>query len=117
VLAAITGVVGGAISAAKKLLHISSPSRVFAEMGEQTGAGFSAGVDKSAGDAQDAMANMVAPPDVSGAGGKGGGKSIDLSGSTFVFHGVKDAEDAQRSFAEFFTRVIEGDVTQLGGAT
>ena len=40
--------------------------------------------------------------------------SLDLHGATFNFYGVKDAEDAERSFGEMLTRLLEGDASQLG---
>ncbi|WP_100523412.1 phage tail tape measure protein [Mycobacteroides abscessus] len=42
----VTGVVGGAIDAAKKFLGINSPSRVFMEFGEFTGEGYNIGVER-----------------------------------------------------------------------
>jgi hypothetical protein len=61
---ALIGVVSGGITAAKKLLGIASPSRVFAEIGDNTGAGLVEGVEGVTGDVQDAFATMVEPPDV-----------------------------------------------------
>lgn len=47
VVSAITGAVGGAINAAKNLLGIHSPSRVFKEIGDFTMQGFEVGIDES----------------------------------------------------------------------
>ena len=44
VLKALGGVVGGAVSAVKKRLHIKSPSRVFADIGFQIGKGLEHGI-------------------------------------------------------------------------
>lgn len=44
----ITGVVGGAIDAAKNLLGIHSPSRVFSQIGEYTMEGMQIGIEKAA---------------------------------------------------------------------
>jgi len=104
---AITGCVSGAIDGAKKLLGIASPSKVFAEIGSQTGAGMAGGVDNSVGDVQQSLAAMVNPPAPSasspapaaaassGEGGSGGSKY------EFVFHGVAGAEDAYERFVAF----------------
>jgi len=46
-------------SAAKKLLGISSPSRVFAEIGRQTAAGLAVGMDQGARTVARAAAGMV----------------------------------------------------------
>jgi hypothetical protein len=117
VVQAITGAVDGAVKAAKSALGIASPSKVFAEIGGYTGEGFAGGVDDSAGDAQDAMANMVAPP-AAGAGGApgGAGAAVSISGNTFIFNGVKDADDAEARFSELFTRLLEGDAMSAAGA-
>ncbi len=70
VVNAVTNAVGAAVSAAKSALGISSPSKVFAEIGAFTGEGFAGGVEDTTPDAQAAMTAMVAPPDapVVGAG-------------------------------------------------
>ncbi len=125
VLKAITGVVGGAIDAAKSLLGIASPSKVFASFGENTGEGFVQGLEDTTGDASAAMSALVEPPSVATAaegaapaaagGGGGGGGAVDLSGATFNFYGVKDAEQATQSFGEMLTRILEGEAAQLGG--
>lgn len=135
---AITGAIGdafsGALNAGKKLLGIASPSKVFAELGGYTVQGYAQGVDREAPDAQAAVANAVAPPSpadaaAAGAGAvsspadapakaapaaasKGGDRNV--SGNTFIFNGVKDAEDALDKFAEMLTRVVEGDALQMG---
>jgi len=49
-----------------------------------------------------------------GAGGRT--STLDLSGATFVFQGVAGAEDAEERFGALLTRLLEGDVAQLGGA-
>lgn len=73
---AAADVVGNAINAAKSELGISSPSRVFLEIGRQTGAGFVGGLDRSRGSVSDAMGRLLAVPAApafAGAGGFGGG--------------------------------------------
>lgn len=67
VVQALTGVVGGAIDAAKSLLGISSPSKVFAEIGANTAEGMAVGVEDTAGSVQGALEAMVAPPTSDGA--------------------------------------------------
>lgn len=141
---AISAPISNAISGVKSMLGIASPSRVFAEIGGFTGEGFAVGVDDAAPAAQEALAAMVEPPDVppieaplsqqdalSGSlggsggasaarvpGGAGAGASSPISGNTFVFNGVKDAEDAESRFSEVITRLLEGDALTVGaGAT
>ncbi len=125
VINAMKGVVTGAIDAAKKALGIASPSKVFAEIGVQTGAGMEQGVNKGGAAVRDSLETMVAPP-AGKPGGPGaqapkpeGGSSKgghNFSGAQFVFNGVKDAQDAVAQFEEMLTRAIEGDLTKLGGA-
>ncbi len=61
VIAAITGVVGGAISAAKAMLGIASPSKVFASIGDDTGAGFVQGVAAQEDAAHTAIRTLTDP--------------------------------------------------------
>lgn len=123
---AVRTAVTGAINAAKEVLGIASPSKVFAEIGVNTVAGFTGAVDAGAEDVQGSMASLVTPDPVAlpvtGANAQGGGGSsrgsaaIDLSGATFVFNGVPGAEQARDMFSEMFTRLLEGDADSLGGA-
>jgi phage-related protein len=119
VLKAITGAVTGAIGAAKSLLGIASPSKVFAEIGGYTAEGMAVGVDAGAADVQGSLESMVAPPPVPvggaatapAAGGASAG-GANLSGAVFNFYGVEGAEDAVSRLLE----VIEGFVAQGGKA-
>lgn len=124
----VSNAVGSAIDAAKDVLGISSPSKVFAEIGGYTAEGFSAGVEEGTPDAQGSMTALVAPeaaaaqaPAAAQAAGSastgGGGASVNLAGATFTFHGVKDAENARALFEEMFTKVLQGDADSLAGAT
>ena len=63
----VKGVVDGAISGAKKLLGIKSPSRVFMQIGDDTGMGFVEGLKSMAGKVSKASDYMVnaAIPDIS----------------------------------------------------
>lgn len=121
----VQGLMGSVVGAAKDALGIHSPSRVFAEIGENTAAGFSEGVDAGASGAQGSMANLVAPgpavtpaPAAAAQAATGaGGARIDLSGATFTFHGIKDAEHAADKIGEALTAILRGDVESLRGAT
>lgn len=137
VVAAITGAVKGAISSAKQLLGIHSPSKVFADIGGYTGEGFAMGVDDSADAAQDAMADMVAPPepgsitaaavkasapsaaaagaDASGAGAAGGAAGKGWVGNLIAnFPNVTDAAGLKEAVEEIVTKMQEGDAASLG---
>lgn len=122
VLSAITGVVGGAVDAAKAKLGIASPSKVFAEIGANTAAGMAGGVDDNAGDVKGSLESMVAPPETASAGAgaaKGssssGGGGGSFAGAVFNLYGVEGAEDAEARIGALLTRLLEGDASQLGG--
>lgn len=122
VLKAITGVVSDAIGAAKHLLGIASPSKVFAEIGGYTGEGFSQGVDDSAPDAQAAMSDMVDPgPAAAKAGGAGAAVGASSSSAPTVhienlyLAGEKASDAETQSLSEALTRLIRGDAAALGG--
>lgn len=122
---AVTGAVGSAIDAAKKALGIASPSKVFAELGDFTVQGYVGALDGGSAAVDTSMSALVTPdPAVgvaAGAGGAGvaaagGGSSIDMSGATFNFYGVENAEQAQGRFAELLTMLLEQDADSLTGA-
>ena len=116
-LSAVTGVVTGAIGAAKHALGIASPSTVFAEIGVQTAAGMQQGIESASPGVHGALENMAAPPAPASpaapvpSASSGG---ANLPGATFNFYGVQGAEDAQSRFSEMLTRALEGDAAQLG---
>lgn len=133
VVDAITGAVQGAIAAAKRMLGIASPSKVFAGIGEFTGQGFVEGVEDQQTDAERALTQMVAPPEVPRAAldsmtrsasapasapatstTSTTSSSLNLAGATFNFYGVAGAEDSQTRFGELLTRLLEGDAAELG---
>lgn len=84
VISAISGAVGGAIKQAKSLLGIASPSKVFAEIGSYTGEGFVGGVEDQTTAAQNAMADMVAPPGVGGIGAPAGATTTPQSAMQYA---------------------------------
>lgn len=124
VLNALGGVVSGAITGAKALLGIHSPSRVFHEIGEYTSEGMAEGVDAGAEGVQASMAAMadpteaasVAPAAKASTTVSSGGVTIHLEGATLTFQGVKDGPSSIERFAEMLTEVLEGDAGQLGTA-
>lgn len=130
VLGAVTGVVGGAIDGAKSLLGIASPSKVFELIGSNTAEGMAVGLDSGAATVQGAIEGVVAPPALesvtlpgtsapattNAAPTSGQGGAVNLAGAVFNFFGVEGAEDAEARFSAMLTRVVEGDVAQLGSA-
>jgi hypothetical protein len=122
VLNAITGIADGAITAAKHLLGIASPSKVFAEIGGYTAEGFTQGIDDGAPDAQDAVSNLVATPSAapaspgaSGAGGSGG-ISIVVEAGAIVIQGVQGAAQAADSLRSALIETLEQYAAQATGA-
>lgn len=136
VLGAITSAVRGAINAAKGLLGIASPSKVFAELGEFTGEGFTMGIESENDNAHEALATMADPnaalaatssplaatpsPTDNGSTGGGeaaasGGQVFDFTNATLVFQGVKDAPSGIAQFREMLVTVIKGEALAVGG--
>lgn len=83
VIDAVKGLGTSAMGAIKGVLGIASPSKEMAKLGGHTAAGFAQGVDKGSGGAQEAMGDMVTPPQASapsGGGGSAGGTfNIDIN--------------------------------------
>jgi hypothetical protein len=142
VLQALSGVVSSAIAGAKKMLGIASPSKVFMGIGEFTGEGMVEGLDNTKGAVTAALGEMVEPPvsALSRQDALGGnlsavasapaapaqasapavsnpGTVIDLRGAALSFGGAGDAPTSIERFGEMLTRVLEGDVQVLAGAT
>jgi len=61
VASAARSVVEGAVNAAKSALHIGSPSKVFMEIGQQTGEGFVLGVEKTRADVTGVFGSILPP--------------------------------------------------------
>jgi len=116
VLSALTGIVGDGIAAAKALLGISSPSKVFAKIGEQTAQGFERGVDGGADAASQAVSGMVAPPPPEGsvtpvaAGGGGGGNVVQIHIDTGGAYGAAQTTSDPAAYAGAVKRMITTDL-------
>lgn len=122
VIAAITGVASGAIAAAKAVLGIASPSKVFAAMGDNVTGTFAATVDSGAADAEAAMANLVAPPSpsrmaqaggTSGAAARGGNRTITIE--HLEIHGDDAKGGIRAQVIAAFNEILAGDAMSLGG--
>jgi hypothetical protein len=114
VVDAIKNVAQNAINAAKETLSIHSPSKVFEEIGAYTGEGMAIGVQSSVPEVQGAMKDLASPDAAAASAGGSSSGSVSVSGNTFVFQGVAGMDDAESRFAQLFTRLLEGDVAQLG---
>jgi hypothetical protein len=114
VVDALSGVVTGGIDAAKKALGIASPSKVFEDIGRLTSAGFAGGVDAGAGEAQDSVESLTAPPAAGGAGG--GSRFGDITiNVTVEGGGGGDGDGLAAKIAAAVRDVFESDALMLGG--
>lgn len=114
VVGAITGAVGGAIDAAKHMLGIASPSKVFEGIGGFTAEGFAAGVDGGAGGAQGSLEALVAPPDARGGAPGGGARGPVTVNITVDGRGESD-EGLAAKIAAAVRDVFESDALSIGG--
>ena len=124
---AVKALAAGAISVFKAALKISSPSKVFEELGDFTVAGYVEGIDAGSNEVGASLESMISAPELASmasqsgsdlaesanAGGSGG---TSISGNTFVFNGVAGMEDAEYRFSELLTRLFEGDAIAVGAA-
>ena len=72
------------VSTVRKKLKIKSPSRVFAEIGEFTGEGMVAGIERVTPDVQSAMSRLATPPEAYSGGFASGGSSAPAGGVTIT---------------------------------
>jgi hypothetical protein len=86
----MVGVVTGGVSAVEKALGIGSPSKVLYDIGADTTAGFTGGVDDTSDDAQASLASMVAPPKGAPPGASSGGGNVINIAITIEGRGKSD---------------------------
>lgn len=98
---AVSNVAWGAISAAKAILGIKSPSKVFEEIGAFTAMGFERGI---AANDTGALAALVAPPDLAGIAG-GAAAVAGLAGRGNI--SVQVSVDAKGATAQDADRIAE----------
>jgi hypothetical protein len=116
VVKAITDVVGGAVDAAKHLLGIGSPSKVFAGIGDFTAQGFAEGVKGGSGRSQDALEAMVKPPEGKGGiAGVGGSQFGNVSISISIEGRGESDEGLASKIAAAVRDVFESDALTIGG--
>jgi len=121
VFSALQNLGSGAMNALKSALGIASPSKYALAFGSNVTTTFTDSIESGTSDAQTAMEAMVTPPDAptvsanAEAGKTSNSKSVSISGNTFAFYGVQGVEDVESRIESVFTRLLEGDVTMLGG--
>lgn len=136
VAAAVTGVATNAIGAAKAALGIASPSKVFASIGEDTGAGAAVGLARSTPRVQGAMAAMVEPPapapvsalagleapepggaqaPAQGRAAPAAGVTVNVAAGAVVVQATADAGDTVERVRDAIDRLFRGAAAQLAG--
>jgi hypothetical protein len=114
VMEALRQVAAGAKAALMGALGIASPSKVFAELGVHTTAGFAQGVDSGAPAVQDSVNAMVSVPAAASSGSAGGGARTITIGQVSI-SGVKDAQELDTaSFAQRMAQAIEAAMDGAG---
>lgn len=96
VMEAANAIGNTAIAGVTSTLTIRSPSRVMAELGAHTAAGFVGGVDAGAPAVDASMANLVTPPAAGtpGASSSGGGRTININITVNGGSSPKETADA-----------------------
>ena len=111
---AVVGLASGATDAFKGALGIKSPSRVFAQFGVQTTAGFAVGVRQAAPAAMAATSDMaskateggkVAVESAKAPSGRGGGLTVNVGGITIQGGGGSSVELLEEAVVSLFERV------------
>ena len=111
---AVVGLAGDALTAFKDTLGIKSPSRVFAQFGAQTTAGFAVGVRQSAPAAMAATSDMagkaaeggkVAVESAKMPSGRGGGLTVNVGGITIQGGGGGSVDLLEEAVVSLFERV------------
>ncbi len=110
------GLAGGIKDSFKRALGIASPSKIFAEYGEDIAMGIKVGVDSKADDAQGAVNKAVGAP-AGGGGGAGGGASgggVSI-GELHVHVGeAKNPTELGASIKRELERILQGVAMQMG---
>ena len=111
VIDTITSLCGDVIGWAKKILHIGSPSKVFADIGANTAAGFAQGIDAGASASDSAMNGMMAPPPPQGGGlGGGGGHTFNVQIDTGGAYGAAQTTSDPPAFAAAVREMMVSDL-------
>lgn len=109
-VASITGVVGGAVDAAKAALGIASPSKVFEAIGSHTVEGFTGAVEDGTGRSKSALESLVSPPEAASGALTASAGGVSVTIENINLSGVKDA----RSFASQLNEALREALVHLG---
>lgn len=109
---AVRGLATSARGAFENALGIQSPSRVFAELGEQLPRGLAVGIEAESPTAQGAAEDMVRAPGATGAAA--GGATISI-GDVHIHVASDEPEEMANAFREKLAEILEGLSIEMGG--
>ena len=126
VVAAARNLAGAAMQAIKSMLGIASPSRVMAQFGGHTAAGFAQGMDAGASDVASSAASLASAPldaaspvagsaPASASRGASGG-SMNVGGVTITINGVANAQELMERLPAALADAFESIALQMGTA-
>lgn len=116
----LTNIVKSGIAAAKSALGIASPSRVFADIGMNTGAGMVQGLDASADSVEESTSGLADAAITGAAAGKkaagalAGGASSDVKGFAPTFSNCNFVGTTQREIEAMMRAVFEAEYLDSG---
>lgn len=107
----VTGMATSIRETFSSALQIRSPSRIFAELGEQIPAGLTVGIESGTAEVGGAVSSMVGVPSGIGGGG-GGGVTV---GDIHVHVGAgADGQSIAEEIRDAIARVLEGAALEMG---
>lgn len=113
VVQTVRGLADSAKDALTSALGIASPSRVFAELGEQIPRGMAVGIEAGAPVATGAVDEMIGAPAV--AGGAAATMQVTI-GDVHIHAKTDDPTSLAQAFREQLTSILEGVAIQMGAA-
>lgn len=118
VYSALQNLAAGMTSTIKSALGISSPSKVFAQLGDFTAQGFAQGVDSGSGKVDQAVTSMVSKPEAAPSGGKSSqAGGVVIENNTFIFQGVEGGSDIEARLLALMDDWAQRLLMQTRGAT
>lgn len=116
----IKGIATSVVDIFKSVFKISSPSKVFEDLGANLGEGLQLGIDSTAPDVNQSVAHLVELPDAPAAGGgAGGGAAGAPAGGTVIIQainlqGYSDPAQAANDFVAELAKTLRVAGYQLG---
>jgi hypothetical protein len=109
----------GVRAGARDALQINSPSKVFADLGRMSAAGFAEGIDNDIGSVDAAVEQMFPTPAAAAGGQAGGGTVINVELHIHVGAGASEgdhatASDLAEQIAEVLPSALENALEKVG---